>query len=76
MKPKMSSRGQITLPAALRKQDAIRAGDQFEIERVKAGHYLLKVLPARNASGVVAWLLACPEKGWFTPMPSECADQL
>jgi len=68
MKTTVSSKGQIVLPAALRDQDHISPGHQFEIERVRAGEYLLKKLKP-EPGGVLAWLLACPEKDWFQPLP-------
>lgn len=71
MKTTISANGQITLPAKLREQDAICPGDEFEIERVCAGHYLLKKVSGRQPSGLVHWLLTCPKKGWFRPLPSE-----
>lgn len=76
MKTIVSSKGQIVLPAELRKQDGIRSGQRFDIERVEAGRYLLKKSPEPGSDGVVDWLLACPDKGWFTPVPSESTDAL
>jgi AbrB family looped-hinge helix DNA binding protein len=76
MRTTVSSKGQIVLPAELREQDSIRAGEQFEVERMQAGHYLLKKLPLRGSSGVLDWLLACPEKNWFQPIESESTDDL
>ena len=72
----ISSKGQIVLPATLRERDGIAAGQQFEIERLGAGEYLLKRrLPESNA-GLVEWLLSCPHKGWFQPIESESTDTL
>jgi AbrB family looped-hinge helix DNA binding protein len=68
----VSSKGQIVLPAALRQRDRILPGHQFEIERLEAGQYLLKKQPTQDNEGLVDWLLACPEKGWFEPVASEC----
>ena len=65
----------MVLPAELREQDQIVPGEQFEIERLKAGHYLLKKVPPKSG-GVLEWLLACPEKDWFQPIPSESTDTL
>jgi AbrB family looped-hinge helix DNA binding protein len=76
MKTTVSSKGQVVLPAELREQDRIRAGQQFSIERRKAGEYVLKKLAVPENKGVVDWLLACPEKGWFQPLPSESTDTL
>jgi AbrB family looped-hinge helix DNA binding protein len=71
MKTTLSSRGQIVLPAELRAQDGIEAGQQFSVERVEEGAYLLKKVLIPTSSGLVDWLLACPEKDWFEPIPSE-----
>ena len=70
MRTIVSSKGQIVLPAGLRQRDRILPGQRFEIERLKAGQYLLKKQPSPDNDGVVDWLLACPEKGWFEPMDS------
>lgn len=64
------------MPAELRKQDEIEVGQEFEVERLDAEEYRLRrVAPARN-EGVVDWLLACPEKGYFVPIESESTDTL
>ena len=42
MKTRVSSKGQIVLPAELRQQDRIAAGQEFEIERLDCGDYRLK----------------------------------
>ena len=64
------------LPAELRRQDGIQAGEEFDIERVECGEYrLVRRAPPRNV-GVVEWLLACPEKGYFEPIESESTDTL
>lgn len=76
MKTILSSKGQIVLPAELRQQDRILPGQAFEIERLEAGQYLLKKQPAGNNAGLVELLLACPVKGWFTPLESESTDEL
>jgi AbrB family looped-hinge helix DNA binding protein len=77
MKTTVSSKGQIVLPAELRRQDRIRPGQQFEVERVTAGRYLLKKVSKRKKrGGLIEWLLACPEKDWFQPLPSESTGDL
>ncbi len=76
MKTIVSSKGQIVLPAGLRERDRILPGQRFEIERIEAGQYLLKKEPRPDNEGLVDWLLACPEKGWFEPIPSESTDTL
>jgi len=76
MKTAMSTKGQIVLPAELRRQDGIEAGQEFEIERVDHGEYrLVLIAPPRN-QGLLKWLLACPEKGYFVPIESESTDTL
>ena len=76
MKTTVSSKGQIVLPAELRSLDRIEAGDEFEVERVEAGEYRLVRRPGRKNAGVVDWLLACPDKGFFVPIESESTDTL
>ena len=63
----VSSKGQIVLPVEIREQDAIKPGQQFEIERIEAGEYRLKRKARRQNEGLVKHLLACPVKGWFQP---------
>ena len=76
MKTTISSKGQIVIPAELRQQDALEAGQEFDIERLDAGEYLLqrRVPPANQ--GVVAWLRSCPDRDWFVPIDSESTDTL
>jgi AbrB family looped-hinge helix DNA binding protein len=76
MKTIVSSKGQIVLPAEIRKQDGIEAGQEFEVERLDRGEYRLKRRAAQPNEGVVDWLLACPEKGFFIPIESESTDTL
>ena len=76
MRTTVSSKGQIVLPAELRNQDRIEPGQEFAIERIESGEYLLKKLPRGDSSGLVDWLLSCPEKGWFEPLSSESTDSL
>jgi AbrB family looped-hinge helix DNA binding protein len=72
----VSSKGQIVLPAELRKQDGVESGQQFEVERINRGEYrLVRVEPPKN-DGLVEWLLSCPEKGFFVPIESESTDTL
>jgi AbrB family looped-hinge helix DNA binding protein len=72
----ISTKGQIVLPAELRTSDGILPGQRFEIERIERGQYLLKKSDEPANHGLVDWLLACPEKGWFQPVPSESTDSL
>jgi AbrB family looped-hinge helix DNA binding protein len=76
MKTRVSSKGQIVLPAELRQQDRIEAGQEFEVERLDRGEYRLVRRAAPPNEGVVDWLLGCPEKGFFVPIASESTDTL
>jgi AbrB family looped-hinge helix DNA binding protein len=76
MKTRVSSKGQIVLPAEIRRQDRIEAGQEFEVERIDRGEYRLVRRAARVNEGVVDWLLSCPEKGYFEAIPSESTDAL
>ena len=71
MKTVLSTKGRIVIPAEIRQQDAVEPGQEFEIERIARGEYLLRRLPSRKSGGVLDWLLACPEKGFFVPIESE-----
>ena len=68
MKTTVSSKGRIVLPAETRQQDGIEPGQEFEVERLGRGEYRLVRRTARPNEGVVDWLLACPEKGFFIPI--------
>lgn len=76
MKTVVSSKGQIVLPAELRERDHILPGQRFDIERLDAGRYLLSKRPGPDNEGLVDWLLACPEKGWFVAIDSDSTDAL
>lgn len=76
MKTTVSSKGQIVLPAELRDRDRIQPGQQFEIERIEAGEYLLKKVAIPQKGGLFEWLMACPERGWFQPISSESTDTI
>ncbi len=67
MKTSISSKGQIVLPAAIRQQDGIEPGQEFDVQRIDQGEYLLKRVKGRRNEGLVQLLLACPVKGWFHP---------
>ena len=73
MRTVVSSKGQIVLPAELRQRDRIVAGQRFEIERLEAGRYMLKKQEEPHNHGLVDWLLECPVKDWFQPIPSKIA---
>ena len=71
VKTAISTKGQIVLPAEIRQQDEIEPGQMFEIERIDRGEYrLVRLSPPRN-QGLLIWLLACPEKGFFVPIEPE-----
>ena len=72
----MSSKGQIVLPAEVRRQDNVEAGQEFEVERLDRGEYRLVRRESRPNVGVVDWLLSCPDKGFFIPVESESTDSL
>jgi AbrB family looped-hinge helix DNA binding protein len=74
MRTRVSSDGQIVLPAELRKLDNIEDGDELDVERLLPGEYRLLRRPSKTNEGVVDWLLACPEKGSFVPIESESTD--
>ena len=59
------------LPAELRRQDRIEPGQTFAIERVERGEYRLVLEEPPKNQGLVDVLVACPEKDWFVPIPSE-----
>lgn len=76
MTTRISSKGQIVLPAEIRQEDQIEAGQEFEVQRIGRGEYrLIRRDPPRN-EGAVDWLLACPEKGYFVQIESESTDTL
>ena len=64
------------LPALLREQDRIESGQEFDVERIDRGEYRLKRRAPRPNDGVVDWLLSCPEKDFFVPIPSESTETL
>ena len=76
MNTTLSSRGQIVLPAEIRSRDNLFAGQEFEIERIDCGEYRLVRRSKRPNEGLVDWLVACPEKGFFVPVESEGTDTL
>ncbi|MBM3838781.1 MAG: AbrB/MazE/SpoVT family DNA-binding domain-containing protein [Verrucomicrobia bacterium] len=76
MTTSVSSKGQIVLPAKIRRLDRIEAGQQFEIERLDCGDYRLVRRAPRPNEGLVDWLLTCPEKGFFVAVASESTDTL
>lgn len=72
----VSSKGQIVLPSPLRKRDNIRAGQRFTVERLRSGDYRL-VRQKAQGDDLVAWLRACPEKGYFrAPVFDDTTDDI
>jgi len=76
MRTTVSTKGQIVLPAEIRRQDSVSPGQQFEVLRERRGEYrLVRREPPPN-EGLVDWLAGCPERGWFAAVPSESTDSL
>jgi AbrB family looped-hinge helix DNA binding protein len=77
MRTTVSTKGQIVLPAEIRKRDGIEPGEEFTLERVARGDYRLKRMTRRRNKGLVDLLLSCPVKGWFKPIPrTETTDDI
>ena len=75
MRTTVSTKGQIVIPAELRQRDGIAPGQEFEVERLDADEYRLRRVAPSN-EGLVDWLLACPQKGYFVAIESESTDTL
>jgi len=67
----ISTKGQIVLPAELRAADGIKAGEEFEVDRVGPDEYRLTRLTPPPNRDLVEWLRSCPEDGWFVEIESE-----
>jgi AbrB family looped-hinge helix DNA binding protein len=76
VKTTVSSKGQIVLPAEFRQMDGVEPGQEFDVERLDSGDYRFVRRAARQNKGVVDWLLACPQKDFFTPIEFESTDSL
>jgi AbrB family looped-hinge helix DNA binding protein len=76
MRTTVSSKGQIVLPAELRRMDRVHPGQEFDVERLECGDYRLVRRAARQNEGVVDWLLDCPRKDFFVPIESESTGAL
>lgn len=76
MRTTVSTKGQIVLPAELRQRDGILPGQEFEVERLDADEYRLRRISPPPNEGLVEWLLACPQKGYFVAVDSESTDTL
>jgi AbrB family looped-hinge helix DNA binding protein len=72
----VSSKGQIVLPAEIRRQDGIEPGQQFDVQRIGKGDYRLVLRRLPTNHGFVNWLLACPEKEFFVPINGQSTDAL
>ena len=72
----VSSKGQIVLPADLRRLDGIELGHEFEVERLGAGVYRLTLRKPPKNRGLMELLLACPVKDWYVSLPSESSDRI
>ena len=55
--------------------DEIKPGQQFSVERLSEGEYILRRV-VEPGDGIAAWLLDCPARGWFEPLPSESTADL
>ena len=76
MKTQISSKGQLVLPAELREMDGIEPGQQFEVQRLSAGEYLIKKIVLPGTPGLTRWLRECPAQGWFQCMESESTETI
>jgi AbrB family looped-hinge helix DNA binding protein len=76
MRTRISTKGQIILPADLRARDDIAPGQEFEVERIDRGEYRLVRIRPRPNEGLVDWLSSCPSRGFFVPIASESTDTL
>ncbi len=75
MKTKVSSKGQIVLPAELRDLDGIEPGQEFSVERLSEGEYVFRRLIG-TGENIANWLSSCPVHDWFEPLPSESTEEL
>lgn len=79
MTAKVSSTGQLEIPASLRQSDGILAGQEFVIEKVREGEYRLVAtvtVPQERKRKPLEVLSDCPEKDFFAPMDWGTTDQL
>jgi len=56
--------------------DRVEPGQEFDVERLDPGEYLLVRREAPNNEGAIDWLFACPQKDFFVPIDSESTDAL
>lgn len=77
MRTTVSTKGQIIIPAEIRREDEIESGQEFEIERLDRGEYLLKRTTGPRNRGLMKLLLSCPVKDWFEPLDrTETSDDI
>jgi len=74
MKTRVSSKGQIVLPAEFRQMDRIEPGQEFDVERLNRGDYRLVRRTTGQNLGAIDWLVTCPHKDFFVPIDSESTD--
>ncbi|HEY6342148.1 MAG TPA: AbrB/MazE/SpoVT family DNA-binding domain-containing protein [Bryobacteraceae bacterium] len=65
MKTTVCSKGEVVLPAEIRRLDRVKPGQEFDVERLDRGDYRLVRRAARRNEGAIDLLLACPQKGFF-----------
>jgi hypothetical protein len=60
--------GWVEIPEVFRKEDGLKQGQACSVERLGRGEYRLKVQSTEGGgqSDILDWLLACPEKDWWT----------
>ena len=63
MKISVSTKGQILLPAEIRRQDDVEPGQVFDVERIERGTYRLIRRTPGPREGVVDWLLQRADSG-------------
>ncbi len=71
MKTTISSKGRLLIPVEIRRQDHIEHGQEFIIERLQSGRYMLECKPKHPNEGLFEILLSCPVKDWFQPLVRE-----
>lgn len=49
MKTMLTAGGEIGIPPGIRRHDHLKAGDQFDLDRLAAGHYVLTKLQKQPA---------------------------
>lgn len=76
MKTRVSTKGRILLPVSIRRRDNIRPGDCFKIKRLSRSKYLITRCAQTSNEGLIDWLLACPQKGFYSAISSESTTEL